>query len=100
MKDSNSAVKKSKNIGTIISSLALGAIAGSAIALLFAPRKGKDLRKKISGKTDEFTESMKSKFNSILQESKSEYEKEEAKAKMHINVAKENAKDFAENTKA
>jgi gas vesicle protein len=100
MKNSNIAEKKSSNFGLVVGSVLVGAAVGSIVALLYAPLKGKDLRHDISDKADEFTESMKSKFNSILKEAKSEYETEKAKAKMQAKEVKENVKDFAGNMKA
>lgn len=95
MKETEKTVKESRNIGAIIGSLVVGAALGSVIALLTTPQKGKDLRKKISGKTDEFTDSLKAKFNSLLKEAKDEYETEIDKAKREAKAAKENSKDFA-----
>jgi len=51
-----------KNIGKTIGSLALGALAGVAIGVLFAPGKGTKTRNKISGGAKNITKDLKKKM--------------------------------------
>ena len=62
------------NTGKILTALLLGAAAGAAMGVLFAPDKGSETRKKISGKATEFGDELKNRF---------------AKAKMSANDIKE-----------
>lgn len=48
-----------KNTGKTIGTFLVGAAIGSLIGVLFAPQKGSKTRKKINGKTKEFTDSVK-----------------------------------------
>jgi gas vesicle protein len=60
--------------GKILTALLLGAAVGSALGVLFAPDKGSETRKKISGKATEFGDELKNRFT---------------KAKMSANDIKE-----------
>ncbi|TVR37776.1 MAG: YtxH domain-containing protein [Cryomorphaceae bacterium] len=95
MKNSNSAVKQSKNIGLIIGSILVGAVAGSVATLFLAPQKGKDLRNEIANKADEIKDLVKSKYNKLFNNLKQDFEKEKELAKVKVQDVKENAKDFA-----
>jgi len=48
-------MNNSKSIGKTIGSVALGALAGVALGVLFAPRKGTKTRSKISGGAKKIT---------------------------------------------
>lgn len=50
----------SKNNLRVVSALILGAVAGTAIGLLFAPSGGKKLRRSINNRVNDFTENLKS----------------------------------------
>ena len=52
----------SKSIGKTIGSLALGALVGVAVGVLFAPRKGTKTRNKISGGAKKITNNLKKKI--------------------------------------
>jgi len=54
-------MEKSRNTGKIVISLVLGALAGAALGVLFAPEKGSKTRKKIADETKNFTEDFKKK---------------------------------------
>lgn len=75
--------------------LIVGAAVGSAVTMLVTPHEGRYFRKKISNKSNDFTESLKMKFSSILKEAKDEYEAKMAKADKHGESIEENSKDFA-----
>lgn len=76
----------SHTTGKVIGALLIGAAVGGALGILFAPNKGSETRQKIAGKADDFTRSLKDKFNALLEEAKHEFE-----------AAKDKAKELAEN---
>ena len=78
-------MESSNNSGKVIGALLLGAVIGGALGILFAPDKGSETRKKIAGRAGDITDSIKDKFNALLEEAKNELE-----------VAKEKVIDFAE----
>ena len=51
------------NTGKIFAALLLGAAAGAAIGVLFAPDKGSETRKKMAGKASELGDELKVRFN-------------------------------------
>ena len=55
-------MNNSKSIGKTIGSVALGALAGVALGVLFAPRKGTKTRSKISGGAKKITKDLKKKM--------------------------------------
>ena len=79
----------SNNSGKVVSALLLGAAVGGLLGILFAPDKGSETRKKISSKSCELTESVKEKFDEIVD-----------KFKKDIETVKDEATDFAENGKS
>jgi gas vesicle protein len=61
-----------ENSGKVLGALLVGAAIGGALGILFAPDKGSETRKKIAGKANDLTDSLKDKFNSLLDEAKRE----------------------------
>ena len=78
-------MESSNNSGKVIGALLLGAVIGGALGILFAPDKGSETRKRIAGKAGDLSDSLKEKFNSLLEDAKNEFE-----------VAKEKVIDFSE----
>jgi len=76
------------NLGKIVGSLLVGAAIGGILGILFAPEKGSKTRKKITGKTEDFTNSLKDKFNSFLEDAKKEFEEVKEKAEDIASTAK------------
>jgi gas vesicle protein len=64
----------------IIAALVIGAVVGAALGVLFAPAKGSETRKKIAGKSGEFSDAVRDKFNEFLETVRKEYEATKEKA--------------------
>ena len=73
-------MENSNNSGQVIGALLIGAAIGGALGILFAPNKGSVTRKKIMGATDDLTESLKEKFDALLEEARKEFEAAKEKA--------------------
>lgn len=60
--------------GKVVVALLAGVAAGAVLGILFAPEKGSETRKKISGEGNNLKESMKEKFNQFLDDISEKYE--------------------------
>jgi len=81
-------MENNDSTGKVLGALILGAAIGGTLGILFAPDKGCETRKKLAGKTDELADSLKHKFNDLIEEAKHEME-----------VANTKAIQFADNNK-
>ncbi len=82
-------MENSNNTGKMIGALLVGAAIGGVLGILFAPDKGSVTRKKIAGQTTDLAESLKEKFDTLMEEAKKE-----------IEMAKEKAGEFANHVKS
>ncbi len=55
------------NAGKVILSIALGVAAGAVIGVLLAPEKGSETRRKITDKTNDYADGLKTKFNDFIE---------------------------------
>ena len=60
--------------GKLLSAVLLGAAAGAALGILFAPDKGSETRKKISKKGTDLKDKFKSKMNDLVDDIANHYE--------------------------
>ena len=72
------------NTGKILAALLIGAVAGTALGVLFAPDKGSETRKKMAGKASELGDELKEQFN---------------KSKQAVNDIKERVRNKVEEVK-
>jgi gas vesicle protein len=82
------------NSGKILAALLLGAAAGAAIGVLFAPEKGSETRKKIAGKASELTDELTSRYNKGREAVNDLKEKVAGKAEDLKNSAQTRVNDF------
>jgi len=81
-------MEKSNNINNnakLVGALLVGAAIGGALGILFAPNKGSDTRKKILAKGEDLTDSIKEKFNGLVENGKNEVNNLKAKANHAID---------------
>jgi len=61
------------NTGKVLLTFLAGIAAGAILGVLFAPDKGSETRKKITGKGEEYAEDLTKKFNEFLAGVKEKY---------------------------
>lgn len=64
-----------KNAQNVLTGMVLGAVAGFLAGVLIAPDKGKNTRKKIKRKAEDFGESLKDSYHKYKDELKEGYDK-------------------------
>lgn len=86
------------NAGKMILSIAAGVAAGAALGILLAPDKGSETRRKISERSNEYADSLKTKFNDFIESMLDKFDsvKSEAENLAHkgMNKAEEVKSEF------
>lgn len=80
-----------ENNGKILAALLIGAVAGAALGVLFAPDKGSETRKKMAGKAAELGDELKKHYNKSKEAVNDIKEKVTSKAEDVKNVSQTRA---------
>jgi gas vesicle protein len=78
-------MKKSINFTQVAVTVAASVAVGAIIGMLFAPKNGSDLRKKIISEKDNMVKAMENKFDSFLAKTKKELATETNELKTAID---------------
>jgi gas vesicle protein len=74
--------------GKLLVGLVSGAALGAAVGMLFAPKKGKDIRKKLGKTSENYINDAKSKFNDFSDNLNDKVESLKAKTKANLSDSK------------
>ncbi len=74
--------------GKVVLGVLAGLAAGAAMGILFAPGRGSSTRRKISRKSDEYTDEIGEKFNDFIDSIKVKFDAVEKVAKMMADKGK------------
>jgi len=91
--------ESSRNVGLLIAGFALGALAGTVIGLLFAPKSGKELRDEIKEKSGEYYDRAKEKGTEYVGKAKDKAAAVVETGKEAADKAKEKLADAADKVK-
>jgi len=80
---------KSNQVATVVSAFAVGALVGAAVAVLFAPRSGKETRDLLAKKTSD----LKGKVGEALHEAKEAISQKKAEVMAAIDACKNKKND-------
>jgi gas vesicle protein len=87
------------NSAKLLTGLLLGVAAGATIAILFAPAKGSETRKRIADKKDNLVDTIADTFNQVSTAITDTYQKLKAHAEEFIGETEEKVIDLEEKTK-
>ena len=74
--------------GKLLVGLVSGAALGAAVGMLFAPKKGKDIRKKLGKTSENYINDAKSKYNDFSDNLNDKVESLKAKTKANLSDSK------------
>ena len=80
--------------GKILLGVLAGAAVGAIVGVLMAPEKGTNTRKKIMKKGEDYTETLKDKFDELVNGMTEKIENVKSETKAMVNSGKTKADDF------
>ena len=86
-------MQNSKQISSVIGALIVGAAAGAALGILFAPHKGSKTRKRLTGKATDLVKNLKQQAKDQVKLLQENTEKLEDQASKHIAQTAKNIND-------
>ena len=86
--------EKSNQVATVVSAFAVGALVGAAVAVLFAPRSGKETRALLAKKTGD----IKGKVGEALNEAKEALSQKKAEILAAVDACRKKSDDHTENS--
>lgn len=84
---------KSSSTTKVVGALVLGAAAGAALGILFAPKKGSETRKDIADNAKKMSKNLKDKFQGQVDDLKNQVSKAEKFLADNVNGLKDTAED-------
>lgn len=93
MKNSNSTTK-------VVGALVLGAAAGAALGVLFAPKKGSETRQEIADNAKKASKNLKNKFQSKVDDLKNQVTKAEKFLENNVSNARNSVEDKVASAKS
>ncbi|HLO92556.1 MAG TPA: YtxH domain-containing protein [Lentimicrobium sp.] len=82
------------NAGRMILSIAAGVAAGAIIGVLLAPDKGTETRRKISEKSNEYADGLKTKFNDFIESMMDKFDSVKSEAENLVNKGAQKADEI------
>ena len=86
-------MKNSNDTFKVIGALVLGAAAGAAVGILFAPKRGSETRKEIADNAKKMSKKMKNKFQNQVDDLKHQVGKAEKFIEKNVSNAKDTFED-------
>ena len=87
------------NAGKVFLGVLAGVAVGATLGVLFAPKKGSSMRKRISRKSDEYVNDLEGKFNDFMDGIASKYQKVKEVGIEMADEGKNDAEAFVGNKK-
>ena len=79
--------------GKLLTGVIIGAAAGAALGILFAPEKGEETRKKLAKKSGDIGDSVRNKFNELGEALQEKYDNIRSEANNILDKGKQKAQD-------
>ena len=86
-------MKSSGNTAKVVGALVLGAAAGAALGVLFAPKKGSETRQDIADNAKKMSKNLKNKFKGQVDDLKDQVAKAEKFLEKNASSIKDNVED-------
>ena len=85
------------NAGKVFLGVLAGVAVGTTLGVLFAPKKGSSMRKRISRKSDEYVNELEARFNDFMEDIAGKYQSVREVGVKMADEGKNNAEAFVKN---